>query len=138
MFLCDDYNNGRLPERLPDITMYAGDTTPWSIVVFKPNGNPYPFASLEGSTCRIVFMQYSVTNGLNAHVRIVDPVLTKEGTLTNDPAGTGIARFEMTTEDTIGLRGKYIYQVTIGNNSGDKDDNRVRQGLVTIFQNIDR
>lgn len=130
MFLCNNYDAGKLP----DITMYAGDTTPWSIVLMKQNGNPYPYAALTGCTAILTFMPYAVTNGIGSNVNVVPPVLTIQGTITNDPEGTGTALFVFTPEDTGTLRGKYIYQVEVHN----EDDRRICQGFVTIKQNINR
>lgn len=130
MFLCENYNI----IRLPDLNMYGGDTTPWSVTLVRQNGNPYPYAAIDGCTCTLTLMPFSVSNGVNANVNLVPPVLTVVGTLTNDTMGTGTVVFHLTKEDTIALRGKYIYQVEIDNDG----DLRIGQGFVTIRQNINR
>lgn len=129
-FICDEYQAGKLP----DISIYAGDTTPWSVTLVKKNGNPYPYAALTGADAKLTFMPYSVTNGVGSNVNIMPPVLCIEGAITNDPQGTGTALFTMESSDTIDLHGKYIYQVEIKND----DDVRICQGFVTIKHNINR
>lgn len=120
--------------KLPDITMYGGDTTPWSITISKQDGSPYPFESLAGSTAKLFFSPYALSVGMNNSAEAAEPVLTKEGTVTSDPDGTGTVLFSMTKDDTIDLRGKYLYQIEISRDS----DLRVLQGVVTVRPNINK
>lgn len=130
MFICGEHGGYKLPE----VTMYGGDTTPWSVLIVKQNGNPYPFESLTGSTAKMTFTPYAISAGLGANAEAIAPVLTKTGTMTSDPSGIGTVLFTMTKEDTISMRGKYIYQVEISK----ENELRVLQGIVTIKQNINR
>lgn len=130
MFSCEKFGEGNLP----DFTMYGGDTTPWSILLLKQSGHSYPYTSLMGSTAKLTLIPYTVSRGLGAQAEGISPVLTLTGTVTSSPDGTGTVLFTPSKSDTIGLRGKYTYQVEIV-----KDNElRVEQGTVTIKQNINR
>lgn len=120
--------------KLPDITIYGGDTTPWSIVIVKQSGIPYPYDMLSGSTARLTLTPYALSIGLGADAEAIAPVLTKTGTVTRDPRGAGTVLFTMAKGDTLNLRGKYIYQIEIAKG----DELRVLQGVATIRQNINR
>lgn len=130
MFLCEEQGG----YKLPDVSMYGGDTTPWSIIIVKQDGTPYPFASLTGSAAKLALTPYAISTGLGANAESIAPVLVKTGTVTSDPSGTATVLFSLTKADTINLRGKYIYQVELSKDS----ELRVLQGFVTIKQNINR
>lgn len=130
MFLYSENGNFKLP----DITMYGGDTTPWYISIMKQDGTPYPFGSLTGSSAKLFLSPYALSVGIGNDAQAAEPVLTKSGTVTGDPDGNGTILFTMERADTIDLRGKYLYQIEISRD----DDLRVLQGVVTIRPNINR
>lgn len=130
MFLCDKYDAARLP----DIEVYGGDTTPWSIQLIKPDGGDFPYDSLTGCTAVLTFTPFAIGAGYNAMTSTITPVLQLEGTITGSPDGTATVLFNFSTADTFGLRGKYLYQVEISNG----EDTRIGQGCVIIKQNINR
>ena len=119
---------------LPDILMYAGDTTPWKVAITGSDGTPYQTSSLAGAVTKLAFMPYAVTSGIGSYASVVQPTLSITGEITSDPNGAAYAVFEFSHSDTINMRGKYIYQISI-NKSGDV---RVCQGFITIRYNIDR
>lgn len=120
--------------RLPDITIYGGDTTPWSVTLFQQNDQDYPSASLDGSTARLTFIPYAVSMGIGTQANSIPPVLTLTASVEGYADGSGTVLFMPSKADTINLRGKYTYQIEIING----DNLRVKQGTVTIKQNINR
>lgn len=129
-YLCGENGGASLPE----VTMYGGDTTPWSFLITNQDGSPYPSDSLSGSEAKLTMAPYAVSSGLGSAAVAIPPVMTKTGSVSSDPSGVGTVLFYLTKEDTIDLRGKYIYQVEVSKD----DDMRVLQGIVTIKQNINR
>lgn len=130
MFLCD--NNAS--ERLPEVIIYGGDTTPWNFNIIQKNGNPYPYASLSSSTAVLSLAPYAISMGIGSDAEITEPELSIDGTIIDNGDGGAIAKFVFESDSTINLRGKYVYQVEI-KTGGDK---RILQGLLTIKQNINR
>lgn len=130
MFLCDNHTI----DRLPDITIYGGDTAPWNVSVIQQNGNIFPYASLTGAEAMLTLTPYAVSMGLNDNSSTVEPVLSTLGTIEEDEESGARIVFSLTYGDTVNLRGKYIYQVEITKDGG----RRVLQGFVTIKQNINR
>lgn len=58
---------------------------------------------------------------------------TESVTLTTDSGGVrSIAQVEFNSADTIGLSGRFIYQITITNSGGESE---VFRGICTIFRN---
>ena len=130
MFLCDNH-----PARmLSEVSIYGGDTTPWVVTILKENGDSYPYAALDAATASLALAPYAISTGLGNDAETVDPVLVKTGTVSSNEEGGGIIEFDLASSDTIALRGKYIYQITITKDG----DSRVFQGLATIRQNINR
>lgn len=121
-------------KRLPDITMIAGDTTPWYMTLQRSDGTAYANAVPAGSSCILTLMPYSVANAISPAASTVSPILTKTSSITVDNNGVCVAIFEFETDDTIMLRGKYIYQVEVYNSS----DVRIRQGYLNIMANQNR
>lgn len=129
-FLCDNHS----PEKLPDVTIYGGDTAPWNVNVIQQNGNPFPYTSLSGATALLTFTPYAISMGLGGDSDSIDPILSVDGTVEEgEDSGTNIV-FNLTYSDTVNLRGKYVYQIEISKGN----DRRVLQGFVTIKQNINR
>lgn len=127
MFLCNNFDAGKLP----DITIYAGDTTPWNVTIVKKNGDPYPFSELEGSTAVFTLTPYTATSGMGANAVPVEPVLILNGEVSGSMNDIGVATFSPSRTDTLELRGKYVYQIEILNGN----EARVGQGSLTIKPN---
>lgn len=121
-------------DRLPDIAMYAGDTTPWEILITTSNGEPYPYESLAGGRAILSIIPYAVTSGYGSNTTPVQPVVVLEGSLNADEDGCAYTRINFTVNDTVSLRGKYIYQIEIYYGA----DLRVAQGVLQVRQNINR
>lgn len=121
-------------DRLPDIAMYAGDTTPWEIAIMTSSGEPYQYEAISGGRAVLSIIPYAVTSGYGTNTTPVSPVVTMEGSLMADDDGHAYAMIEFGVNTTVTLRGKYIYQIEIYYGT----DLRVSQGVLQVKQNINR
>ena len=119
---------------LPYIEMYGGETLSWEVFLLHEDGTKYSADSAEACDIELTFLPCKTTNGLGYYAKTIDPVLRKEGTVTIDTDGSPIIFFTFIENDTMALRGKYIYQIDVRHN----DDLRVCQGDIYIKQNINR
>ncbi|MBR5014255.1 MAG: hypothetical protein IKY16_06580 [Bacteroidales bacterium] len=119
---------------LPYIEMYGGETLSWEISLLREDGTKYSADSVEACRVILTFMPVKTTTGLGYYAKPADPVLEKMGDTVLDTDGSPITVFTFSEEDTIALRGKYIYQIEVRHN----DDLRVCQGDIYIKQNINR
>lgn len=119
---------------LPDIEMYGGDTVPWEVTLIHEDGGKYTIDGAKDFLCTLTITPFKVTTGLGGRASPVTPVLTKSGSLkqTLDESATVIFPFDIA--DTIGLRGKFLYQIEITYGT----DLRAAQGHLYIKQNINR
>lgn len=115
---------------LPDIEMYGGDTTPWEMTLVDSDGAEYPSATASACTYTLCFSPSKATTGLGGDAAPIAPLLKKVGTIKE---GATVV-FSFSKEDTIGLRGKYLYQIEVSKGT----DLRVAQGHVYIKQNVNR
>lgn len=125
---------GYFASRLPDIEIYGGETTPWEIVMMTDEGKPYTLTSTSGYACVLTITPFKVTTGIGDAAVIINPLLTKNGTINKSPTNAITALFTFSQNDTIGLRGKYIYQVEVSHGT----DKVLCQGHLLIKQNIHR
>ena len=72
-----------------------------------------------------------------AHNRTMSPVVSKEMKVEIDDEGNALSTMSviLTSKDTYTLSGKYIYQITIFNQTGQADV--PEQGEILIYHNID-
>lgn len=114
---------------LPDIEMYGGDTTPW-VVRLMTSASQHYTGDPTNVSCVLTITVPKLTTTLGHTPSASSPVITKNGTVASDTEGV-YATFEFARSETIGLRGKFIYQieVTIGNQV------RVQQGSLYVRQN---
>lgn len=120
--------------KLPDIEMYGGDTVPWEITLTREDGTKYAFETAAECTCTLTFTPFKVTTGLGGRAKAVMPSLTKTGEVKEALDGTATVVFNFAKDDTIGLRGKFLYQIEIAHDT----DLRVAQGHIYIKQNTNR
>lgn len=116
--------------KLPDIGMYGGDTVPWEIALIRDDGTRLPSSEASGYQCKLTFSPFS--HGANA--ASTSPSLTKLGTIQAGTDGNAQVVFSFATQDTINLRGLFLYQIEIIHGA----DMRVAQGRLHIWQNINR
>lgn len=118
------------PFTLPTVDFVGGTTIPLRFhTFFEQDGDPFDLTD-----CTAVF---SLLNYVNQDE---DPVLSKVMTLTNGPEDSSgdiypsIAEVVLDSQDTVGLHGKFIYQITFSDSDGRQE---VCQGVLFVFRNID-
>lgn len=118
--------------KLPDVEIYAGDTTPWQITLVRENGAL--FVIEQGATCTATFTMVRVrAAGLPGDTED-EILLSKTGTFQAAPNGGTIAIFDFEEADTKELYGKFLYQIEIRH----IDDLRIGQGDLYIKHNINQ
>lgn len=118
---------------LPDIEMYGGDTTPWEIFMVYEDGTNFTVGSGTQCTCSLTLSPFVIKSTLSNGGSSVPKIWTHQGTIRRDAElGTLSAVFDFVPEDTINLRGKFVYQVDVSFG----DDIRVCQGILNIKQNV--
>ena len=118
---------------LPDIDMYGGDTTPWEVYLVYEDGTNFPIDENTTYTCTLTLSPFGVKSTVTNTGSVVQNILTRVGTVHSDATiGSTLIRFEFRKEDTINLRGKFLYQIDVcfGN------DVRICQGVLNIRQNV--
>lgn len=107
---------------LPEITVYAGDNTPWEIEVTNADGS----LTQQSINCEL-----NVVSLIDADDEDTTTVLTKTITLTLDTDGVLKGMFEFSSSDTLNLYGKYVYQIDVLGTG----NSRISQGFLTIIKN---
>lgn len=118
------------PYTLPDIDFVGGSTQDLMFhCYFQANGRPFDLSSCEAN--------FSLINYLN---RRSEPIVSKSMTISAESDEEGAINNLLTVtlapDDTVDLSGKYIYQITIRDVSGDVDI--PNQGLIHITNNINK
>lgn len=121
-------------ERLPDLEIYGGDTTPWEVPLLNEDRSPCDIEDASLFTFTLTMTPLGVTSGLGDSSIAVSPSLTKQGEVTAASGGGSFVSFSFSKNDTKDLRGKYIYQIEAV--SGDVA--RVCQGHIYIKANNNR
>lgn len=121
--LCD-YN----PYTLPTIDFVGGETQDIVFNVYHYTNNRA--FSLDGCTANFSVIAFGDKNGT--------PYISKEMTvLANDENSIdNILSVSLTSADTVDLAGKFIYQITIKDVSGDVEI--PKQGILFIINNINK
>lgn len=121
-------------QTLPDVQIYGGDTEPWQLILCHDNGAPYKEAEL--TNCLISLDVLALTNRVYSDSRDTDRIaLSKSGRLMAMADGSMTAIFDLIEDDTINMRGSYIYQVTM---TISGVSHRVCQGRLTVIPNVKR
>lgn len=116
------------PYVLPTIDFVGGETQDLLFHTYFYSGNQ-PF-DMTGCTCN-----FSVVNFLN---RMGEPIISKSMTVTSDPT-TGVnsaLSVKLSAQDTAGLHGKYVYQISIKDSEGDVEI--PKQGFLLVSNNINK
>lgn len=121
---------------LPSVEMYAGDAVPWYVGIVKNEcGETYVGIDYSQYTAELAFTPYGVGNGMGQHSLNVAPVVLKEGRFVDGEDGATVMVFDFAPDDTMMLRGKFIYQITLKMTDGPVC---INQGSLLIKQNINR
>lgn len=111
---------------LPEIVFVAGQSKTLRWRLFTETKTPF---NAGGCTGNFAIVDYSDKNG--------DPLVSKPLSFVIGDDETGaknIAVAELLTSDTLGLNGKYIYQITIKDIDGESEI--PNQGILLISKNI--
>lgn len=121
-------------QKLPDIEMYGGDTTPWEVELMRDKNVIFDYESGDKCTVLLTLTPLKTSTGLGTNASAITPILSVKGTLRSTANGGSAFLFNFASNDTKNLRGKYIYQIEVTYN----EDMRVGQGTLYIKQNINR
>lgn len=121
--------------------MYGGDTTPWEITLLREDGSKLSYNTGKSLSVKFSFSPVSATTQFGFQAYAATPILSKTiSTREAEDGGTAIL-VEFSEEDTVKLRGKFVYQLDIykyDDPDGDiLNNHRICQGWVLIKQNID-
>lgn len=121
-------------QKLPDIEMYGGDTTPWEIELMRDNNTIFKYE--DGVSCTVVLTltPLKASTGLGSNATVLAPILTKYGVVKSTATNGTSVIFVFAAKDTKDLRGKYTYQLEVKY----ENDCRIGQGTLYIKQNINR
>ena len=121
-------------QKLPDIEIYGGDTTPWEVVLMRDSNMTFEYEN--GAQCSVVLTvtQSKTSTGQSAGAVLLSPLLTKNGAIQSTAAGGSVAIFSFTDTDTKPLRGKYTYQIEVR----FENELRIGQGSLYVKQNMNR
>jgi len=109
---------------LPEISFVGGETQEYRFHLVNEGGDAF---DADGAT-----VDFSICNYSN---KIGDPILSYTPTLLADSHGVvSIVRVKIPKADTAKLAGKFIYQITIIDLTGDSEI--PNQGIMNITRNI--
>lgn len=121
---CTNYS----PYQLPTIDFVGGETQEIEFhIYFYRDKKPF---SLSGCTCN-----FSIVSFMNP---VGKPVLTKPMSVSYDDGHTvdNVLYLKLESKDTVGMSGKYVYQISIQDVSGDVEI--PKQGILYVANNIDK
>lgn len=110
---------------LPQISFVAGQTKTLGFNLWTEGGELF---NADGCTGNFSVVEYSNKTG--------DILISKNMTFEvgEDPEMVSVAKVELTPSDTVGLYGKYVYQLTIKGTGNDVEI--PNQGILLIVRNI--
>lgn len=111
---------------LPEVDFVGGSTNEFLFRVYRDDKKTEA-ADLEGSTANFSLVNFINKNGT--------PIISKSMTLAQDD-DVCILSVTLTSEDTVNLSGKYVYQITIVDSAGRAII--PNQGVMYIHSNINR
>lgn len=127
--------NNMIPARvLPDIIMYGGDTEPWRIEYKKQTGSVYAQDILDECVCVLHMAPFSQSAYI-CEEKLLVPALSKTASLSLSETGRLVADFSFSIPDTLNLRGKFVYQISL---SYADTEMWVGQGHLVIKPNANR
>lgn len=109
---------------LPPIVFVGGETQKFQFNLIYESGNPF---SAQHCKASFALIQYGNRTG--------KPLVTKKIDITSGTSGVAnVGKVELTPADTVGLYGRYVYQISISAPDGTIEI--PGQGLIDIIQNI--
>lgn len=116
--------------QLPTIHFVGGGSEELVVHTYLPS-RLYPF-NLSGYDCRFSLVDYA-----GKDVKIGTPLLLKLMDIERGEDDVlSVLRVKLDPEDTIGLHGKFVYQISIRDIYGDIEP--PSQGIFYIYNNIDK
>ena len=119
--------------QLPAIEFIGGETETieWNLWSIGPEDPPTKDTPFDATGCTVTFSLTYATN------KSETPLVSKACTLASDSSGfMSRASVSLEPSDTVGLNGKFIYQLTIVNQDGEVEI--PGQGYFFININIDK
>lgn len=118
---------------LPDIEMYGGDTTPWDVSMVYEDGTSFAMIANANCSCTLTLSPFGIKTLAPSTHNVTSIIWSHQGVINNDVANQKFTvRFDFNPEDTINLRGKFLYQVDMRFG----DEVRIGQGVLNIRQNL--
>ena len=109
---------------LPTVTLVAGQSKTLGFNLWTESGDPFNGDGCTGN--------FSVVNYSNKNTIVMSKVMAFESSEDDDVYN--VATVDLDPSDTLGLYGKYVYQITIID--GDGDVEIPNQGIMLIARNI--
>ena len=110
---------------LPDWFFIGGNSEIKGFDLTKPDGSLYNF---QNGTCRLSIVDFINRSSAPSIIKTADITADKNGVYNH-------VVFELLPQDTVDLYGKYLYQLSVRDDSGGISI--VGQGIVRIKRNID-
>ena len=111
---------------LPEISFIGGETHDFRFSLFTDTGKTFNASGIKAT--------FSIVSSIN---RSGQPILSKDMTvIANDDGIENIITVTLQSNETVNLYGKYIYQITLQDMSGDIEI--PSQGILGIINNIDK
>ena len=123
-----------IAQKLPDIEMYGGDTTPWEIVLMRDSNTIFEYETGQGCSVILTVTPSKTSTGQSAGAVLADPILIKHGAIQSTADAGTLAVFSFVDTDTKNLRGKYTYQIEVHY----ENELRLGQGSLYVKQNMNR
>ena len=109
---------------LPTLPRVGGDTTPVVLHLTDKAGRPVPYSLVSTATA---VMSIAPTSAGTGESVTIDGVVSAEAT-----TNAAIVTFEFDESDTVGMVGRFIYQVDIAMSG----EHRIGQGRFDVYKNI--
>lgn len=132
--MAKEYKNSFEVHELPYIEMYGGETLNWEVDIVNDDGTYFKNEEILGCDAVLTLTPFKTTSGIGTSAIPAPVSLKKIGYVRNNSEGNPTIEFLFYEEDTIALRGKYVYQIDVRIQS----NLRISQGYIYIKQNNNR
>ena len=119
-------------ETLPELYMYGGSSFQIDAIPYEDDGSRMSEQNASQCTATLSVSYLSTISGLGNNGTRVPPVLIKSGNMELDDHNDPFFQFLLIPSDTVNLRGKFIYQISVENGNSAA---AVSQGLLNIRMN---
>lgn len=109
---------------LPKLEFIGGETQEFILRLFTQNKVPLDASHITSEFSIIPYRDY-----------IDDPIVCKAVTAVDGDNGVPSGKVKLEANDTVGLEGKYIYQISLKDKLNNVD---IYQGELMIYQNTNR